>query len=176
MGNAVLKDSGFAIRYWPELILTANYLRNREPVVGRDITPFEADTGRPLSLGHLRRIGQNKDAQLRKPATSWCHFQDHGRISRLIGYEGNQIYRMVEVSEKIMSYSNVGRIDNEMEAKKEHLSEPLASASKRQRLNPTQKSPLKLWKPAALQMRLKSLPTISFLNQHKTFPTQAEIH
>ena len=46
--NALLKDSDFAIRYWPELILTANYLRNREPVVGHDIIPVEADTGRHL--------------------------------------------------------------------------------------------------------------------------------
>ncbi len=57
IANAILKDSSFAIRYWPELLLTANYLRNREPVVGRDIMPFEADTGRPPFLGHLRRIG-----------------------------------------------------------------------------------------------------------------------
>ena len=48
MANVLLKDSGFAIRYWPKLILTANYLQNREFVVGRDITPFEADTGKPL--------------------------------------------------------------------------------------------------------------------------------
>ncbi len=53
MANAILKDSGFAIRYWPEFILTTNYLQNREPVVCRDITPFEADTGRSLFLGYL---------------------------------------------------------------------------------------------------------------------------
>ncbi len=89
MANAILKYSSFPIRYWPELILTANYLRNREPVVGRDITPFEADTGKPLFLGHLRRIGQRGVAQLCKLTTGWRHFQDHGRISRLIGYEGS---------------------------------------------------------------------------------------
>lgn len=143
MANALRKDSGFAIQYWPELILTANYLRNREPVVGRDITPIEVDTQRPPFLGHLRRIGQRGVAQLRKPATGWLHFQDHGRISRLIGYEGNHIYRMVEASGKIMRYSNVGWIDNEVEAKKEHPPEPLASASKRQRPNSTQEEPLK---------------------------------
>ncbi len=47
MANAILTDSGFSIRYGPEIILTANYLQNREPVFGRDITPFEADTRRP---------------------------------------------------------------------------------------------------------------------------------
>ena len=130
MANAILKDSGFPIQYWPELILTANYLRNRKPVVGRDITPFEADTGGHLFLGHLRRIGQRRVAQLCKPTTGWRHFQDHGRISRLMGYEANHIYCMVEASGKIMRYSNMGWIDNEIEAKKEHSSKLLASASK----------------------------------------------
>ncbi len=74
MANAILKDSGFAIRYWPEIILTANYLRNREPVFSCDITLFEADTGRPHFLGHLERITQRKVAQLRKPVTGWLHF------------------------------------------------------------------------------------------------------
>lgn len=58
MANALLKDSGFEVQYWPELILTVNYFRNQEPVVGRNITSFKADTGNPPSLGHLRRIGQ----------------------------------------------------------------------------------------------------------------------
>ena len=53
MANALLKDSAFPIQYYPESILTANYLQNREPVVGRDITSFEADTRRPLFLGYL---------------------------------------------------------------------------------------------------------------------------
>ncbi len=42
---------------------------------------------------------------------------------------------MVEESGNIIRYSNVGWIDNEMEAKKEHPLEPLASALKRRRPN-----------------------------------------
>ena len=53
--NIIFKDSGFAIWYWPELILTANNVQNREPVVGRDITLFEADTERPTK--HNYTIG-----------------------------------------------------------------------------------------------------------------------
>ncbi len=66
IANAFLKDFGFAIQYGLKLILTVNYLQNREPVVGRDITIFEADNGRPLFLGHLRQIGQRRVTQLRK--------------------------------------------------------------------------------------------------------------
>lgn len=58
MASTMLKDSGFNLRYWPELVLTANYFRNRGPVVGRSLTPYEADTGHKSLLGHLRRIRQ----------------------------------------------------------------------------------------------------------------------
>ena len=112
MANLLLKDFGFAIRYWPELILTANHLRNWESVVGRDITLFEAHTGRPHFLGHLQWIGERKLAQLPKPAIGWRYVQDHRRISRLIGYESNQIYQISEVSGKIIRYSNMGWINN----------------------------------------------------------------
>ncbi len=75
-------------------------------------------------------------AQLRKLTTGWRHFQDDGRISRLIGFESNHIYLIVKASGEIIRYSNEGWIINEMEAKKEYPSEPFASASKRQCPNP----------------------------------------
>ena len=53
---------------------------------------------------------------------------------------------MVEASGKIIRYSNVRWIDNEIEAKKEHSSGSLASASKRQPPNLTQEEPLKTLK------------------------------
>ncbi len=53
MGSTMLKDSGFELRYWPELVLTTNYLQNCGPVVGCNLTPYEADTGHKPILGHL---------------------------------------------------------------------------------------------------------------------------
>ena len=41
----MLKESGLSMIYWPELMNTANYFRNRGPVTGRDVTPYEANTG-----------------------------------------------------------------------------------------------------------------------------------
>ena len=58
MASTMLKDSRFDLRYWPELVLIANYLRNRGPVVGRSLIPYKADIGHKPLLGHLRRIGQ----------------------------------------------------------------------------------------------------------------------
>ncbi len=45
VANAILSESGLPKKYWSELVLTANYLRNRMPVTGRDITPYESKTG-----------------------------------------------------------------------------------------------------------------------------------
>ena len=45
MANSLLSESGLPKKYWSELVLTANYLRNRMPVPGRDITPYESKTG-----------------------------------------------------------------------------------------------------------------------------------
>lgn len=42
MAGAMLKESGLSMKYWLELIFTSNNLRNRLPVVGRSITPYEA--------------------------------------------------------------------------------------------------------------------------------------
>ena len=38
-------------------VLTAKYLRNQTPVMGRDITPYESKTGLLPQLSHLCRIG-----------------------------------------------------------------------------------------------------------------------
>ena len=65
----MLKDSDLDIKYWPEMICTANYLRNCQPVIDKSITPFEASYGRHPQLGHLRYIRQIGYAQNCKPST-----------------------------------------------------------------------------------------------------------
>ncbi len=76
MASTMLKDSGFDLQYWPELVLTANYHRNRGPVVGRSLTPYEVDIGHKPLLGYLCRIGQIGLSQSRKPHTGWRHWQN----------------------------------------------------------------------------------------------------
>ena len=56
MASTMLKDFGFDLQYWSELVLTANYLRNRGPVVGRSFTSYESDIGHKPLLGYLCRI------------------------------------------------------------------------------------------------------------------------
>ena len=100
------------IKYWAEMVLTANYLRNRQPTAGRSITPYESHTGSPPELGHLRIIGQTGYAQNRKPSTGWKKFQERATKCTLVGYEGDHIYRMINPRGAVMRYSNVQWIDN----------------------------------------------------------------
>ncbi len=107
MARSILKDSGFELRYWLELVLTANYLQNRGPVVRRNFTLYEADTEHKPILGHLWRIGQIGLSQARKPYTGWRHGQDEANCYRLIEYKCHHIYRMVDFEAKIKRYSRV---------------------------------------------------------------------
>lgn len=111
--STMLKDSGLSIIYWPELISTANSLRNRQPVTGREVTPYEANIGRKPQLGHLQRVGQYRYAQVRKPNTGWKKFQDRAIRCILLGYKGDHIYRMLTPNNKVLTFSNVKWIDNE---------------------------------------------------------------
>lgn len=99
-------------KWWAELVLTANYLRNRQPTAGRNVTPYETHTGSPPQLGHLRIIGQTGYAQVRKPSTGWKKFQDRAIKCTLVGYEGDHIYRMITPKGVVMRYSNVKWINN----------------------------------------------------------------
>ena len=105
--STIIEDTGLDWNYWPELVLAANYLRNRSPVSGRKFTPYEARTGRKPCLSHIRRIGTPGFATVRRPATGWKKGQERARKGVLIGYEGDQIYRMLMPDGSIMRADRV---------------------------------------------------------------------
>ena len=76
MANALLSESGLPKKYWSEMVLTVNYLHNRMPVTGIDITPYESKTGLQPQLSHLCHIGQRGYVQDREPQTRWKKFSD----------------------------------------------------------------------------------------------------
>ncbi len=134
MASTMLKDSGFELRYWPELVLTANYLQNSGPVVGRNFTPYEADIGHKPYLVHLRRIGQISLSQARNPHKGWRHWQNRAKRFRLIGYESHHIYCMVDAEGKIKQYSMVTWIDDDNNLRKRDQSHSSFPPAKWQQL------------------------------------------
>lgn len=53
IASTILKEFGFPKKYWSELILTLNYLRNWLSDVGRNITLYEAQTQQKPNVHHL---------------------------------------------------------------------------------------------------------------------------
>lgn len=54
---ALLADGKLAKKWWAEAALTANYLSNRVPQRGHDVTPYEAFYGKRPDVSHLRTFG-----------------------------------------------------------------------------------------------------------------------
>ena len=109
----MLKESNLPEKYWSEMVRTANYLRNREPVTSLKITPFEAYTGSPPDVTNLRSIGQVGLAQVRKnPQIGWKKNQDRATRTRLVGYKGEHAYRMLYPNGQVKVVSNVKWLDN----------------------------------------------------------------
>ena len=108
----MLKESGLPQKYWTEFVRAANHLRNRQPVSNRHVTPFEACTGSPPDLFHLRIIGQTGYCQVHRGNIGWTKYQDHAHKGRLLSYEANRFYRMLMPSGKVEVYSNVTWINH----------------------------------------------------------------
>lgn len=107
MVSIIIEDTGLDWEYWAELVLAANYLRNRSPVALRKLTPYEAHTGCKPRLGHLKRIGTPGYVTIRKPATGWLKGQHRAKKGVLIGYEGDHIYRMLLPDDTILRADRV---------------------------------------------------------------------
>lgn len=76
------------------MVRTANYLRNRSPVTSKSITPYEARIGAKPSFAHLWIIGTTGYAANRVPSTGYGKLKDQRTLCVLVGYEGNNIYRV----------------------------------------------------------------------------------
>ncbi|EKD13115.1 hypothetical protein MBM_08558 [Drepanopeziza brunnea f. sp. 'multigermtubi' MB_m1] len=88
------KSSKFDAKWWPELLRIAVYLYLRRPYSSISMTPFEATNLCKPFVSHLRIIGSKAwflegKIEKTKPYTKRV---SHGR---LIGYEGDHIYRIL---------------------------------------------------------------------------------
>jgi hypothetical protein len=97
-------SSGLPEKYWPEVLLTANYLRNRSPssVIGK--TFYEAWYQRKPDLSYLRSLGSTAWALIPKTRKL---VDDKAIKYRLVGYEGDSIYRLLAPDGKIIRCTNV---------------------------------------------------------------------
>jgi len=107
--RAMIADSGLDKTLWPELIMTANYLRNRSPTKMLGMTPYEAYEGTKPSLQHLRIIGSTVYTLIPKERRRQsAKFDDRSQKCRLVGYDGESIYRVWNpVTRQVMRVKDV---------------------------------------------------------------------
>jgi hypothetical protein len=104
--ETLLKSSGFHSKWWPELLHTAVYLYMRRPHTALNMTPYEAKNLCKPFVNHLRIIGSRAwfiDGKQSKAKPR----EDQVVKGRLIGYEGNHIYRVLTDDERICKAHSV---------------------------------------------------------------------
>ena len=83
----MLAASGLPKTLWAEAVATANYLRNRSPVSGRSLTPYELFFGKKPDVSHLRTFGV--PCYVHTPKALRSKLDDTSEPGRFIGYPAN---------------------------------------------------------------------------------------
>ena len=90
----MLAAAGLSKTLWADAITTANYLRNRSPISGRDATPFELFYGTKPDVSHLRTFGARAYALI--PGALRTKLDPVSAPGRLIGYApGRKGYKIL---------------------------------------------------------------------------------
>ena len=88
--RATITDAHLPLSLWGECIKVINWLRNRLPVEGMAVTPFERLTGDTPDLSRLNPYGCRGVAYIGRPRKK---LEPKGETGYLCGYEGNA-YRL----------------------------------------------------------------------------------
>ena len=91
--RAMLLDSGLPGMFWGEAFLAANYVRNRSPVTGSPLVPWEAAFGDKPDVRHLRVFGSK--AFVLKNLPSKSKVDPKRFVGTLVGYEPGGNYRIL---------------------------------------------------------------------------------
>jgi hypothetical protein len=85
--RSMLAESGLPRSLWGEAIRTANYLRNRAPVKGKPLTPWELFVGRKPDVSHLRVWGAKAFVHIPSQLRRKLDFKSE--VGYLVGYAAN---------------------------------------------------------------------------------------
>jgi hypothetical protein len=82
--RAMLADADLPKELWGEAVITANYLRNRSPVTGKDKTPWELFSGKQPDVSNLKIFGSKAYVHVPKEKRSKLDFKSEAGI--MVGY------------------------------------------------------------------------------------------
>jgi len=105
--RTMLKGSELGKDLWGEALLTHVYIRNRCPssTLPDGSTPYEKVFGHAPDIGHLRVFGSK--CYIKIPDETRSKLDDKARECRLIGFESNSIYIVVDPTRKRLRSSDV---------------------------------------------------------------------
>ena len=103
----MLKDSELGRDLWAEAISTHVYIRNRCPssILRNGITPYERVFGHAPSIGHLQVFGSKCFIKVLDETRT--KLDDKAKECRLLGYEGDSIYIVIDADQKKQRSHNV---------------------------------------------------------------------
>ena len=103
----MLKDSKLGRDLWAEAISTHVYIWNRCPssILPNGIMPYERVFSHAPSIGHLQVFGSK--CFIKVPDETRIKLDDKAKECRLLGYEGDSIYVMVDADKKKQQSHNV---------------------------------------------------------------------
>ena len=113
MGRCLAKEANINLRYWPEIIKTVSYLKNRTIAnTQQNKTPFEIMWGKKPNVKNLKIYGSK--VFVRTPETlrkgKW---DDKAKMGILVGYTHNG-YRVL-LNNKIINARHIKVIENDKE-------------------------------------------------------------
>ena len=104
--RTMLKDSELGKDLWAEAISTHVYIRNRCPssILPNHVTPYERVFGLAPSINHFRVFGSK--CFIKVPDENRSKLDDKAKECRLIGFEGDSIYVVVDMDRKKLRTRN----------------------------------------------------------------------
>ncbi len=118
-------------KWWPEILLTVNYLRNLSSSSVIRKTPYEAWYGEKPDLSHLRIIGCT--AYTKKVESKRRKLADEKAFPcKLLGYNDDRIYRLLTYDNRIIRSTNVEFVEKNpfQHTHSDHFSAPRPGPSR----------------------------------------------
>ena len=92
--NIIIENINLNWEYWPELILTINYLYNRNSIQTRKLSLYKLNIKRKSRLTHIKRINMKDFIIVKRFIIDWKKDQARVKKEFFINYIYDYIYRM----------------------------------------------------------------------------------
>ena len=99
-------------RWWLELLIIVNYLRNRVFVANRNIILYEIWMNSSSSLSHIRSIDKFEYVLNQKLVINWTHKKSRDSLIMFIEFQKDHIYKMMHSDDKLKMYFKINRIND----------------------------------------------------------------